>query len=165
MLTTATLKQLESRLLRLATAMPSGFVLVSDHMNYHLALQTLGDRSAELYRGFVELERGGLPNAARAALRPLVEIDILIRFLGTNPTLHAELWEAEGERNKIAMVEEYFGPTETWMEEPWFEPPLDIEQLDEQRTRVAEARAKLVPRRFQALARPEACCRRSHSNC
>jgi Family of unknown function (DUF5677) len=74
---------------------------------FKLTVLVLGQRSRTLYRGFLELQAGSVPSSSRAFLRPLIESNILIRFLAKNPKLHVELWQAEGERNSLAIIEEH----------------------------------------------------------
>jgi hypothetical protein len=66
-----------------------------------------GHRSRTLFRAFLELQHGAVPVAGRALLRSMVEINVLVRFLGKNPTVHAELWHAEGDRGTLTIVEEH----------------------------------------------------------
>jgi hypothetical protein len=73
---------------------------------YPLALLALGHRSRTLYQAFLELHAGAVPVAGRALLRPMLEINTLVRFLRKDPELHTELWQAEGDRNTVTMVEE-----------------------------------------------------------
>jgi hypothetical protein len=40
----------------------------------------------------------------------MIEINTLIRFLHKDPDLHLELWEAEGNRNAVSIVEEHNTP-------------------------------------------------------
>lgn len=71
----------ESELLDLAAALDDPV----DREEFKLAVVVLGQRGRTLFRGFIELQGSAVPSAARALLRPMVEINILIRFLATNP--------------------------------------------------------------------------------
>src|SRR5436190_21567481 len=74
---------------------------------YRLTQLVLAARSRSLLRGFIALADGVAPVAAFALVRPMVEINILMRFLAKNPELHLQLWNAEGDRNVLAIVEEH----------------------------------------------------------
>ncbi len=81
-----------------------------------------------------------MPIAAFALLRPMVEINILMRFLTKNPKLHLELWNAEGERNVLAMVEEH--DRNEALRARWGESPLTPEERASRRETVAAARER-----------------------
>lgn len=78
-----------------------------DWNEFKLAVLVLGQRSRTLFRGFLELQSGSVPSSSRALLRPLIDTNILIRFLAKSPELHVELWQAEGERNALAIIGEH----------------------------------------------------------
>jgi hypothetical protein len=92
----------EMELLELAAAFDEPIA----RSEYPLTLLLLGHRSRTLFRAFMDLQTGPVPVAARALIRPMVEINILIRFLRKNPNLHTELWQAEGDRNSVTMSED-----------------------------------------------------------
>ncbi len=107
---------------------------------YKLAILALGQRARTLFRGFIALQDGAAPAAGRALLRPMIEINILIRFLNKNPGLHLELWEAEGDRNAASIIEEHNARhTGHWG-------PMPVEQgvLDEKHERVRSARSRAI---------------------
>jgi hypothetical protein len=93
---------------------------------YHLTQLALAARSRSLLRGFIELAEGPAAIAAFALLRPMVEINILMRFLSKSPDLHLELWHAEGDRGVLAMVNEYSG--RDFLRERWGDAPLRPEE-------------------------------------
>lgn len=101
-----------------------------------LAVLLLGQRGLTLFRGFIELQESPVPSAGRALLRPMVEINILIRFLAKNPKLHTELWQAEGERNALAMIEEH----NRLHSERWGSVPISENDLAERHATVKAAR-------------------------
>ena len=105
---------------------------------YALAMLSLGHRSRTLFTAFAELQRGSVPIAARTLLRPMVELNILVRFLRKNPHLHIELWQAEGERNTITMAEEVLGSA--LLSGRLGEDLLDTAELQARKQRVDEAR-------------------------
>jgi len=93
----------ERELLDLARALDESV----ERNEFKLAVLVLGQRSRTLYRGFLELQSGSIPSSSRAFLRLLIDINILIRFLAKSPKLYVELWQAEGERNSLAIIEEH----------------------------------------------------------
>ena len=74
---------------------------------YLTAVLALGHRARSLFLGFRHLLSGPAPVAAMSLLRPMVEINLLLRFLGRDPDLHVELWMAEGQRQIVAILDEY----------------------------------------------------------
>jgi Family of unknown function (DUF5677) len=126
------LQTAESELLDLATALDEPV----ERDEFKLAVLVLGQRGRTLFRGFIELQDSAVPLAARALLRPMVEINILIRFLAKNPKLHTELWQAEGERNALAMIEEH----NRLHSERWGNVPISDNDLEERRAKVRAAR-------------------------
>jgi hypothetical protein len=126
----------EKRLLTLARTLDAP-VSATD---YTLALVTLGQRTRTLFRGFLELQGGSARVASRLLLRPIVEINILLRFLARDPDLHTELWQAEAERNTITTIQELHA--DEHLAERWSLAPLPPEALDDRKLIVAEARAK-----------------------
>jgi hypothetical protein len=107
---------------------------------YRLAILALGQRARTLFRGFIALQDSAAPAAGRALLRPLIEINTLIRFLHKDPALHLELWEAEGDRTVVSIVEEHRAKHT----ERWGLMPFDEDVLEEKRQRVRDARAKAL---------------------
>jgi hypothetical protein len=107
--------------------------------DYPLALLSLGHRSRTLFRAFLELHAGDAATASRTLLRPLVEINLLVRFLRKDPSLHTELWQAEGDRNSVVMAEEVRRSPQ--LRERLGEDPLSDEELDRRRASVDAARA------------------------
>lgn len=134
--TLAALKTAESELLQLASALDASV----ERGEYALALLLLGQRSRTLFRAFLELQEGEVPLAGRALIRPMVEINLLVRFLSKNPQLHTELWLAEYERFTLTFADDY--NRRTIMTERWGELPVTEAQLDACREIVADARRR-----------------------
>lgn len=107
---------------------------------YKLAILALGQRARTLFRGFIALQDSAAPAAGRALLRPMIEINILIRFLNKSPELHFELWEAEGDRNAASIIEEH----NAQHTERWGSMPVEEGVLDEKHERVRSARARAI---------------------
>lgn len=128
--------QAEARLLELAKAVDKPV----PNEPYKLALVALGQRSRTLFRAFRQVHPGGASDAAGALMRPMVEINLLIRFLAKNPTLHTELWEAEGKCNDLTIIDEFARSKE--MRERWAAFPLNTTGAQERRAEVENARNK-----------------------
>jgi hypothetical protein len=126
----------EADILALASALDQP---VADE-EYTLTQLALATRSRSHLRGFIALADGSVPIAAFALLRPMVEINILMRFLFKNPDLHLELWHAEGERNVVTMVEEH--DQNEVMRVRWGASPLTAEERVKRRNTVVEARQR-----------------------
>lgn len=123
----------ERKLLELATALDEPVA----PQRFPLSLVALGQRARTLYRGFLTLEKSSVPMASRALMRPMIEINILVRFLAADPDLHLELWEAEGDRNTVAIIEEMDKHAERWGR-----PNIPAVTLRERRARVSAARQR-----------------------
>jgi hypothetical protein len=126
----------EAELLEIANALDEPV----EQYEFKLAVLVLSQRTRTYFRGFLALQQSSVPAAARLLLRPMLEINTLIRFLRKDPELHVELWEAEGERNAVAMVEEHNAEhTDRWG-------PMTLRPgvMDEKRARVDEARRKAL---------------------
>jgi len=132
------LQHAEEQLLQLATAFDEPVA----PNEYALAMLSLGHRSRTLFKAFVELQRGSVPVAARTLLRPMVELNILVRFLRKDPDLHLELWQAEGERNTVTMAEEVLGSAH--LSSRLGEDLLDGAELEARKERVNAARERGV---------------------
>ncbi len=70
----------------------------------------------------------------------MLEINTLVRFLRKEPDLHTELWEAEGERTALALVDEH----KRLHEAGWGPRELTRDAVEEKKVRVAEARRKAL---------------------
>jgi hypothetical protein len=134
--TQAAIEDAERRLLQLLAAFDEPVA----GRDYPLTLLSLGQRSRTLFRGFVELNAGTAPIAARALLRPMLEINLLVRFRRKNPNLHTELWQAEGDRNTVTMAEEIRSTPH--LGDVLGDEPLDAEELERRRAVVAAARKR-----------------------
>jgi hypothetical protein len=128
----------EKSLLRLAQALDKP----TTKGPYPLALMALGQRSRTLFRAFRQVQRGRAAAAAPALLRPMVEINILVRFLTKSPELHTELWETEGERNAITIAHEI--TSSPAMSERWKAYPLEMAAFNERKTAVEDARKQAL---------------------
>lgn len=97
---TEVLAEAEDRLLKLAEALD----MHVPNEEYPVALLVLGSRSRSLFGGFVEAARGPAHPVSFYLLRPLVEMNMVLRFLRKNPELHTEMWLAEGDRQALALL-------------------------------------------------------------
>jgi hypothetical protein len=106
---------------------------------YALALVKLGQRSRTLFAGIRKLHASRTPLAARMLLRPMIDINILVRFLRRDPFLHTALWTVEAERSTVTMHEEVMGSPE--LRERLGEDPLPAEEAEARAADVAAIRA------------------------
>ena len=67
----------------------------------------LAHRARSLFSGFIETVGGSAPSAALYLIRPLVEINLMLRFLRRSSTLHTEMWAAEGDRQLLAFLDDH----------------------------------------------------------
>jgi hypothetical protein len=110
---------------------------------YLMAVLALAHRARSLFVGTRHLFAGRAPVAAMSLIRPLVEINILLRFLGNEPSLHVELWIAEGQRQIAAFISDY--ESDAFLRKRWGPPPTEQLALrDELRDAVRAARSKAV---------------------
>jgi hypothetical protein len=109
---------------------------------YQVALLALGQRTRTLFLGFIALNASTSPVAARALLRPMLEINILIRFLRKDPDLHTELWQAEGYRNTITIADEIREKPD--LREAVGQDPIDPAELADRRQKVEAARKRAL---------------------
>jgi hypothetical protein len=84
-------KQDPAAVLRLLRASEGELLELSESLDepirpdeYRLAILALGQRARTLFRGFIGLQDTAAPAAGRALLRPMIEINTLIRFLHKN---------------------------------------------------------------------------------
>jgi hypothetical protein len=129
-------RRAESELLELAAAFDEPVA----RSEYPLTLLLLGHRSRTLFRAFLHLQTGSVPVAARALIRPMVEINILIRFLRQDPDLHTELWQAEGDRSSVTMSEDV--RLSSHLLARLGEVPLDEVEIEARQQVVAQARER-----------------------
>jgi hypothetical protein len=108
--------------------------------DYPCALAALGQRARTLFLGSRELHGGEAPTAARALLRPMVEINLLVRFLRKSPELHTELWHAEGARNTVTMIREH--RASAILTARWGQAPIAESELEDLDRKVREARER-----------------------
>lgn len=97
------LKRLERRLLALAEPFPEptpagvpGAGMAS----------LFGARARSLYRGFVHALAGPSESSVAIALRPLVELAILLKWYSLDPDLHGDLWDAQSDANDLRVIDE-----------------------------------------------------------
>ena len=106
-------------------------------------LVALGQRTRTLFRAHRQVARGGAADAAPALLRPMVEINIVIRFLTRSPDLHTRMWLAEADRGAITIGREVTSSAE--MSERWEEfLPQEGLTFDEQKQRIAAVRKEAI---------------------
>jgi len=96
------LESAERALIELGGAFDRPFRAEGSYPHVVIALM---QRARSLFRGFVHSFEGPAPIAALVLLRPLVEINILLRFLGQLPEVRAHSWIAERFRWSLAFVE------------------------------------------------------------
>ena len=111
---------------------------------YPAAALALGHRSRSLFLGFQQLIEGPTPITALSLMRPMVEINFVLRFFGQSPELHANLWVAEGSRQRVAFLDDY--ANSPYLVERWGPPPAAQRELGE------ELRAEVRAVKKQALA-------------
>jgi hypothetical protein len=133
--TASKLRAAEDELLELATALDEPVA----PKRFELSIVALGQRARTLYHAFLRLQKSNVPTdrtASRALMRPMIEINTLVRFLATNPDLHLELWEAEGDRNTVSIIEEM----NEKHAERWGLANFSADVIAERKARVAAAR-------------------------
>ncbi len=134
------LRRSEEQLLRLAKTLDQPV----EEIWFKLAVLSLAQRTRTLERALRQVAYGRNAAVAGALLRPMVEINLLIRFLERDPELHTELWQAEGERNVLTITEEI--TQSPHMRERWAEfiEDMDLSGFEERRKEVAKWRAEAV---------------------
>jgi hypothetical protein len=75
-------------------------------------------------------------------LRPAVEINLLLRFFGLDPVLHVELWIAEGQRQKLALMHEY--EADAWLHKRRGPPPFGEPLKEQLKREVHKARREAL---------------------
>jgi hypothetical protein len=125
---------------------------VVDSGDYPKAVLALGHRARSLFLGFRQLVEGPSPVAAMSLVRPMVEINLLLRFLGQDPELHTELWIAEGQRQIAAFLDDY--ARDAFLQKRWGPAPMENEALKEQyRAGVRESRKKALDKGVPAVGK------------
>jgi len=97
------LKQLERRLLVLAEPLPEP---TPAGMPGAGMASLFGARARSLYRGFVHALAGPSQPSVAIALRPLVELAILLKWYSLDPDLHGDLWDAQSDANDLRVIDE-----------------------------------------------------------
>lgn len=98
------IEAVERALLELAKRLDAPFMPRGDPDSVAMAL---GHRVRTLYRGYLTCTEAGLPPAAgRALLRPMVEANILLRFIREEPEWRSRLWQAESTRVWLGLAEQ-----------------------------------------------------------
>jgi hypothetical protein len=134
----ALLTAAEQELSRLAGELET---LVKDD-DYFRAVLGLGHRARTLFFGFLHAMEGPAPAAAMSLLRPGVEINLLLRFFGRDPVLHPKLWIAEGDRQRLAFINEF--EQDSYLQQRWGAAPVDRELKEELQREVDEARRQAL---------------------
>jgi hypothetical protein len=93
----------ERELLQLAERLDQPFTSRGDPDDVAMAM---GHRARALYRGYLLCAGNDMHNAGRALLRPMVEMNILLRFIREDPEWRAQLWQAETRRVYLGIAEE-----------------------------------------------------------
>jgi hypothetical protein len=143
------LTQAEDELEQLAAHVDT---VVPGESDYLRAVLALAHRARSLFIGFRHALKSPAPVAGMSLVRPMVEINILLRFLDRNPDLHTELWIAEGVRQIGVFADEY--EKDPFLIERWGPPPADTTATrDEARAKVATARKKALAAKVKGVGR------------
>ncbi len=102
------------------------------------ALLVLGRKARGMFLGFVHLVETDVPTAAFVLLRPAIEINLLARFLVTDPDVHLELWEAEADLELLNWIREIEADPELVELAKW--PGVPATFHEEVEARIAESR-------------------------
>jgi hypothetical protein len=140
---TEVLPAAEERLLELAEALDTQV----PNEDYLVALLALGRRSRSLFGGFVEAARGSTHAVSFYLLRPLVEMNIVLRFLRKDSELHTQMWLAEGDRQALAFLRDV---DEQKLRPPGFE-EIPREVAARMKEGIAEARSKAQAARISGV--------------
>jgi hypothetical protein len=107
---------------------------------YPMVVIALAHRARSLYTGFTYCIEGPAPVAALTFLRPMIEINILLRFLRQHPHERAKLWVFERHRWSINVAKDVEADA-TLNARIGGQLPTD-EELDAWRAKVEEVRAE-----------------------
>ena len=108
--------------------------------DYFKAVLALGHRARSIFWCLIVALEGPTPAAAMSLLRPRVEINLLLRFLGRDPDLHVALWIAEGQRQILAFMNEF--ESDAYLQERWRAEPFDPQLKEHLKREVEDARRK-----------------------
>lgn len=133
------LQAAESALIELSRALTQGFR--ANALYPHIVV-ALGLRSRSLYQSFTYCIEGPAPAGSLALLRPLVEINILLRFLAQWPEERSSLWMAERHRWALSVVSDIRESPE--LREQWETKLPSDERLESWRTEIDAARAAAI---------------------
>ncbi len=125
----------ERTLLGLAERLDQPFVSRGEPDDVFMAI---GHRSRALYRGYHACFEAGQHTATRLLLRPMVEANVLLRFIREEPEWRVRLWQAETKRQWIAIAQDI--RSRPLPREQRFGPLPTDEELAEFRRQVAELR-------------------------
>jgi hypothetical protein len=89
------IEEIETALLQLAAALDQPFNPRNDADSTAMAL---GHRVRDLYRGYLNCRAANMPAPSRLLLRPMIEANILLRFIREEPEWRTRLWHAESIR-------------------------------------------------------------------
>lgn len=96
------IEAVERALLELAARLDQPFTPADDPDSVCMAL---AHRARDLYRGYLACAEAGLPAAGRLLLRPMVEANILLRFIREEPDWRSRLWQAESRRVWLGLAD------------------------------------------------------------
>jgi hypothetical protein len=106
-----------------------------------LPFALLGDRAWSLFRNFIHAADSPAALGPVLAIRPLIELSILVKWLSIDPDLHRVLWLAESDATELRHAELMSAHLRARGNNP--EPPRDPGQQAEKRRFRDEARARL----------------------
>jgi hypothetical protein len=102
----------------------------------------LGARAVTLYANFRHAMSSPVDLGPILAVRPLIELAILVKWVSLNPTFHGELWFAESDANELTHYSK--ASAHIVASDRHFEPPTSTEPTEEKTRRRDEARAALA---------------------
>lgn len=106
-----------------------------------LPFALLGDRACSLFRNFIHAADSPAALGPVLAIRPLIELSILVKWLSIDPDLHRVLWLAESDATELRHAELMTAHLRARGNDP--EPPRDPTQQAEKERFRDEARARL----------------------
>ena len=94
---------IETALLTLARRLDEPFVSRGDPDSVAMAV---AHRGRCLYQGYLACTEAGTPAAGRLLLRPMIEANILLRFIRQEPEWRTRLWHAESTRVWVGLADQ-----------------------------------------------------------
>jgi hypothetical protein len=119
--------------------------------DYRRVVLALGHRARSLFFAFIEVVEGAAPTAAMSLIRPMVEINIILRFFRASPKLHVELWVAEGDRQVLAFLNDHDGSQ--YILDRWGAASISGEIRARLKRNVAAARGKALAAGIPGIGR------------